>query len=281
METIKPSDILSLPPLPISVMKLTEMIADSVVGVKEYKKIIEMDPVLTASVLRWANSSWSQSQTTITTVEKAATRLGADNILQLALGVHMMATMRKVLGKVDISENVLWRHSMSTALAARIIVDKLKWELPSGAYSAAVIHDIGKILIARHLTYDETNELINQTAQEQGCTYVEAEEKVMRTNHVTLGIDIATHWRLPDELVETVANHHRLSPEGKPILKTVQLANALVAKLGMSAGTTVRDQEAQELFVTALAIDEPLLIATQDEIKNTFQNAVSETGLMP
>ncbi len=279
MEPIKPSDILSLPPLPISVVQLSKMVADPTVDIKAYKKVIEMDPVLTASVLRWANSSWSQSQVAITTVEQAATRLGADNILQLALGVHMMATMRKLLGKIDLSENQLWRHSMVTALATRVITSYLKWDIPGGAFSAAVIHDIGKILIARHLTFDETNNLIDKTAQEEGYTYLEAEEKVMRTNHVKLGIDIAMHWKLPDDLVETIAHHHEFTEKNTPILKTVQLANALVTRIGLSAGTTQKDQQEQERFINLLNINPLLQTTLREEIQSTFQKAVEENGL--
>lgn len=254
MESIKPEDILSLPPLPISVMKLSKMVTDPSIGLNEYAKIIELDPILTGSVLRWANSTWGATSVKITSINQAVTRLGTDNILQLALGVHMMATMRKILGKTDISENEIWRHSLATAITTKIIRDDLEIDIPTGAFSAAIIHDIGKILIARHLTYDQTQDLIVQATRDNDLTYLEAESEVMKTNHVILGIDIAEHWKLPEELIQVIAYHHDLENSSSMLLTAVQIANGLTKIADISAGTSNKDIDKQMQVINELGL---------------------------
>lgn len=276
MHPIKPDEILSLPPLPISIVRLSKAVSDPAIELGEYKTIIETDPVLTGSVLRWANSSWSNVRTPITTIDQAVTRLGTDNILQLALGVHMMSTMRKLLGKEDISENEIWRHSLGVALTTKILPEYLPWPVPASTFSAAIVHDVGKIIIARHLTYDGTKKMLDNTIGKSNINYIDAETELLKTNHVILGVEVAQHWKLPESLIDTIAHHHGSFINEPAILSAVQLANAITNKVELSAGISAKDLAEHSAIIEQAGIGDLQMKEIEDKLQEAFQKSIGD-----
>jgi len=80
--TIKPSEINSLVPMSVSVVRLASMAVDSDADIDGITQVIEYDQALTANLLRMANSVWGRSMTPILTVRDVVVRLGPSHILQ-------------------------------------------------------------------------------------------------------------------------------------------------------------------------------------------------------
>lgn len=221
-----PEDIENLLPMPVSSVRLAEMVADPKSTIKEFSRVIELDQALTANVLRWANSAYSQPETPVTTVRRAVVRIGTANVLKLAVGQHLLASFLPSNAGKDLAENELWRHGVAAALVAEGLEAFHPKAVPGLSFTAALMHDVGKLLLGRRLGYSALQDILRSIMQEKNITYVEAERDFMQTDHAEVGAAMARHWQFPDELVAAIGNHHTSEAKSDPLLDVVMLANA-------------------------------------------------------
>jgi len=271
---IKPSEIKNIAPLPLSVVRLAELVSNPDSSTNDFVLVIKYDPALTANVLRWANSAWSQSQTPIAEVRSAIVRLGTENILKLAIGYHLMSPMKKANSGYQLSENELWRHSVTAALAAENLKKLTTLSFPTSTFTAALMHDLGKVVLGRHLGMETLKEAILKR-MEEGLTYIEAEREITGTDHAEVGAAIAREWKIPDPLVKAIADHHDPDRNPDPILDVVHISNAIAKLIGQGVGIeqmnmAVSTQSAERLGLDAEKIQK-LCVIVNEELQKTVR----------
>lgn len=105
-------------------------------------------------------------------------------------------------------------------------------------YTAALVHDIGKLIMGEYV--EESSEKIFPLVSEQGYSFLEAEEKVIGINHAELGGRIADYWNFPPEIRNAIAYHHRpdlLEQEGEDHMPSlVYLADQFCLMMGIDGG---------------------------------------------
>src|SRR5215470_5644429 len=102
--------------MPASIARLAGMVASPSPDLAEIVEIVTYDPVLTATLLRAANSSWSASRREITTVRDAVVRLGSGPVLSLALSVSVKNRMNHAIPEYGMGARDLWAHSVAASL---------------------------------------------------------------------------------------------------------------------------------------------------------------------
>ncbi len=229
--TFELTEIENLMPMPISSVRLAEIVAEPDSTVLEFTRVIELDQALTVNVLHWANSPYSAPQTRINTVRDAVVRLGTANILKLAVGQHLLAAFSPSLSKTDFGENELWRHSVASGLAAESLHQAAKVQIPGLAFTAALIHDVGKLIISRRLGYDTFQEIIRGISEEKKMDVLAAEREVLQTDHAEIGGAMARHWKFSGELIAAIEKHHCLDVEQGVLLDTVIVSDVLAHNL--------------------------------------------------
>ena len=140
-----------LEPIPMSGTKLANLIADPDSTLESLIEVVSLDQALTGRALRAANSAASAARSTITTVKDAVVRLGRSTMLTLGFGAKVRQQLQQALPEFGMAENMLWRHSVAAALAAESIGSMCKVQIPPESYAAALLHDIGKLVLARFL----------------------------------------------------------------------------------------------------------------------------------
>lgn len=224
---IKKAD--ELQPLPGSIVKLVALLSNSESNVAEITEVIRFDPALTVKLLRMANSAFSGSATTITTVQEAVSRLGLKRVLSLAVASHTRPLMRPQVKAYGYKEGELWRHSVISMLVAEVAPRFCRVPVPPAASTAALLHDIGKLVMARVLDPDVLN-LLGQAQSDGGLTQMEAETQILHVHHGELGGLIARHWNLPDSIIKGITFHHNPELGFDVVCDAVHLADA-AAKL--------------------------------------------------
>lgn len=258
-QNIDPTTMVSFPPLPASVIHLTDLISHGSQNFEEITHVIELDPILTASVLRWSNSSWSSAQVEINNIWDAVVRLGAENVLKLAVGHHMMANMRKLCGKSDLSEDRLWKHSVSTGLAIDSIRTVSRVPIPHIAFTAAIMHDMGKVIIARQLGYQETNSAVSDYIEKYRTDEQTAEKEVTGMDHVAMGSVIAEQWNLPTSVCRVIADHHCPDENPDRLVDVIALANTVSQSIGFTSYSQNGSQPVSEQVLERLEMDRSML----------------------
>ena len=142
-----------IPPLPASAARLASLVLDEREDrdLDEIVEAVTYDPVLTGKVLRWANSVVSGSAEQILTVKEALIRMGTGPLLQVVIASNVKPQMAKALPEYGLSEEELWHHSVASALAVNAFQRTLTINIPKEAFVAALLHDIGILILSRYL----------------------------------------------------------------------------------------------------------------------------------
>jgi HD-like signal output (HDOD) protein len=220
-----------LEPLPASVTRLAAVVSgDRVAELAEITEIVQYDQALTAALLRAANSSWSASRTEITNVRDAIVRVGSSAVFSIALGVNVKTRMAVAIPEYGLSEGELWNHSVAASLAAELLVRAVPSTLPPETITAALLHDVGKLVMARFLGTELLAEV--RAHEADGSTRLAAESAVLGVDHAELGGLITQIWGLPDRLVKGITYHHEPALGGDGVCSGVLLADVAAKVIG-------------------------------------------------
>ncbi len=162
-------------------------------------------------------------------------RLGTVALLDLILEGYLNR-LRTATPVYDLSEHDLWLHSAAAQLAVRaLMAERPRARIPPIAETAALLHDIGKLIVSRHLKAD-VRDLVAH-AKTRGITFVEAEREVLGVDHTEVGAAMAEAWKFPPEIVEAIRRHHStpFTPP-TPVLDAVALANVVAKTIETGLG---------------------------------------------
>jgi putative nucleotidyltransferase with HDIG domain len=221
-----------LEPLPATTVRLSALVADPDGRIEDIVALIQIDAVLAAKVLRLANSAASGSSRTIGTVREAVVRVGGGTALSLAVAGKARTTLRRDLPQFGIDGATQWKHSVAAALAADVLRGVSRLRVPPEAFTAALLHDIGKLVMASFLEADAIDWL--ERARQSGLSALKAEAEVLGVNHAELGGLVAQHWGLPESIVRGVTFHHSPDDGNDPICDVVCVANQLARESGVA-----------------------------------------------
>ncbi len=199
---------LELAPLPATVQRLSELMHDKEIDLRRIAQIVALDEALTGRILRTANSALYATKLPCKTVRAAVVRLGSGVTLSYALGGGVRNSLSRAIPEYGLEEGALWRHSVAAAFAAELIRQAVrKVHVPEEAYAAALLHDIGKLVLARFLPRDLREPLAR--ARGRAIPLIEAETLVLGVHHGELGEVIARKWRLPPTITLPIRHYHK------------------------------------------------------------------------
>jgi len=261
------TEIESLAPMPGSVAALAKIQYQPGIWLKEVASIVENDPAITANLLRMANSAWSHTMSPIATVSDAVVRLGMTQVFNMALIMSLSAPLKQPCLGYELSENELARHSIASYLAAGSLGRFATQSIPEEAATAALLHDIGKLLLNRYVNH-EVMVRIRLAVQEGKRSVTEAEQQYLGTDHAEVGSAIARHWKFPEPMQEAIRRHHDFNPPFTPILDAVQTAHAIAGRVSIPKDNDRRPAQPEVVQLRRLGLqssDEALICVLVEE----------------
>lgn len=240
------STLPSVPSLYTEVMDEIESEDGTAAGVGQ---IVACDPGMTAKILQLTNSAAFGLGREISSPLQAASLLGMDVIksLVLSLGVFRQYDDTESTG---FSIDRLFQHSTRVASLARRIAlqQECRLEVVAEAFTAAMLHDIGKLVLATGLPqkYQE----IQQLAKSEGISACSAEQQVMGVDHAVVGSYLLSLWGLPQPLVESIAFHHQ--PNRNEELEFSSVTAAAVANFLVHESEGVPDPDLEDCVMEHL-----------------------------
>ncbi len=224
------SSVDALEPLPLTVIRLTEVISDGEHDISEIVEIVSLDQALTAALLRRANSAMAGGRTPVATVREAVVRLGSGPLLSMAFAATVGNRMNAALPAYGMVEGQLWQHSVAASVTADVVRTMANSYVPAEASTAALLHDIGKVVICNHFG-PQTVRMLEKAAETDHVSALEVERSVFGADHAQIGGLVAGRWNLPETIVEAITYHHDLTTDQTPIGAAVALAHALLPQV--------------------------------------------------
>ncbi|MCC6233723.1 MAG: HDOD domain-containing protein [Verrucomicrobiales bacterium] len=225
----------NLPPAPRVLTELLTLLGRDDVDSEKIVSIIALDPGLTASVLQLANSALLAAARPAEELSEAVARLGFNQVFQLVAALVGGSGMAPPQPGYGIDSGELWRHSVTVAVAAQLVAEEVG-DAPAIVYTAALLHDIGKIVLSETLVQSYAA-LVADTEQQQ-LPLIEAERRVLGTDHAEIGGRLLTRWKMPAGVVAAVTYHHAPQEAGTHarLAAHVYVGNMLAHMMGYGCG---------------------------------------------
>lgn len=216
----------NLPTIPAILRKILGIIEDPKVSLQKISEFVSSDPTLTARILKMVNSPVYGFPGRISSVNHAMVILGLNAVKGLLIGVSVFEVMKKnMVG--------LWEHSLSSAIYARVIANRKEIPSPEEISVAALLHDIGKVILL--IAFKEDYFKILDMIKTREVYLFELEREYFGITHAEVGGIVGKKWNFPAKLVEPIMNHHRpqLSKNFEIETAIVHLSNILALARGV------------------------------------------------
>ena len=202
--------IKQLPPLPESAMQIEAVYQNPDSSFNDMVKILEKDPLLTADILKAANSPLYGFSREINAISQAVGLFGMGTVRGFALASIVKKSFSLDLSPYGINTDMFSalskkQHALVTAWCIR------KENRLLGVLSpAAFLVEIGKVLIAQQIIADSKQEEFSDALAELGDVEA-AERKVVGTDTPEVSATIFKQWKFEEGLVDVLG--HCMEPE--------------------------------------------------------------------
>lgn len=278
-------NISEIVPIPSTVtLILAQTVRDEMANSKLIN-LIDADAVLTALILRAANSAFYGIRSGVATIAHAVTLLGYTEISRLVLTYELRQRVFTLNAQQRDFLNRLWLHSLCTGTTARIIAKYLRHPTIGEEFTAGLLHDMGKIVLAQHfsLSLIKMREMIDELYMSD----VEAELQLFAMGHNEIGERLGKNWSLPPVITDTMRYHHDPAHEGphRTVTAIVRTADLLAEQWNL--GITERSTPApvwEDPCWSVLSEEFPALTtepfeAFEENIRMEFENNLAFSEL--
>lgn len=224
-----------LPPMPQTVLKAREIMADANSSFEELAGVLQMDQAIAAKVIRIANSAYYGLRGKVSSMQHAAVLLGLKTLEELITVAGTGGLLGKELEGYEQNTGDLWQHSLGVAFGSKVIATMKFPALAEDAFTAGLLHDTGKLALDPYIL--ERKDLFRQVLS-NGCkSFLHAEKQILGFDHSEIASEICRKWNIPQQLTTAIRYHHTPSLSQDSILTyIVHTADVIAIMSGIGTG---------------------------------------------
>ncbi len=197
--------ILNMPVISTATLKIIDIANNMKSTPRDLIQVIRVDPVLTGKLLKVVNSSYMGLPQEVTELNRVLVLLGLNTIKNVCLSTAIVDATRSTKPQAAFNLDDLWMHMLSVGVTAKLLAKAAghpKKELEE-FFVAGLLHDIGDMVLMRDLP-EIFQELINQ-AEAENRAVADISTEMLGLNGHDIGVMIAEHWQLPEQLKRVIA----------------------------------------------------------------------------
>jgi putative nucleotidyltransferase with HDIG domain len=225
-----------LPPFPAVIHRALEVMNNPLSTLQDIVEVIQYDQSITTNVLKVVNSSYFGLRRPVGSLQDAVLYLGLNPLLEILFGASGGSVLTQAVDGYDLEAGALWKHSVSSALLSQIISRRLNREPNPLEFTAALIHDIGKVIMSSFVGGQVQR--IREKVEREGLTFLEAEKEILGIDHAELSARIIEEWRFPEKIVTVIRYHHTPLSAGseKDTVFLIYLSDLVAIMTGIGGG---------------------------------------------
>jgi putative nucleotidyltransferase with HDIG domain len=197
--------LLPIPQVALKIMQLAD--AQQEVDLRILTGEIRKDQVLSARTLQLANSVMFASRNRIDSLEHALMYLGVNLLMRYVVTAAVDGFFDQPSRGYSLCKGGLFHHAVGTAVVAEKLAHLTGRANPALAYTAGLLHDIGKVALDQLLSR-AAPQFYRRLSEDQALDFTQAEREVFGLDHAEIGLRLAQRWSLPDSLAESIRHHH-------------------------------------------------------------------------
>lgn len=218
-------DLLTLPSLPDIAVRVGRAVLDEKSNSRRVASVVQTDPVISAKLVRAANSAFFGGGRRVESLVAAITQLGFQLTHKLVLSFALREIFSAPSRAAQERMRELWRHSTQVSALCQTIASSDRRFDPQQALLAGLVHDIGGVAVVNHLAH---------RAPQLDAAIADCIVGQLRG---TIGGAILRKWRFPEELVvcATEGEHWLRDPGPEPDYCDVVVVAQLLGLLGSAS----------------------------------------------
>lgn len=246
--------IKQLPPLPETAIQIEAVYQNVNATFEDMVKILQKDPLLTADILKSANSPLYGFSREITSISQAVSLFGMGTIRGFALASIISKSFPLDLSPYGISPT---QYSNKAKLQNALVTSWYVRKNPKilGVLSAAAfLVDIGKVLIAQVLKEERHADAFLQ-ALKGGANMSETELTFVGATSAQTSAQIFDHWRFEEEMILSI--RHCETPLDAPDAVRLAAQSLQIVRTAVTLEGTLTPQsvDAAKALVHEYALD--------------------------
>ena len=215
------SEVGELPAMPDVVSEVLRATDDPSTVIEDVCEILQRDPVLAARILRISNSPYYGMRQHVGTLKLALVILGIREVRNTVLGVSVIDSLGNEQTDAILSK-AFWDHAVIVAGLARKIGALLEISARDEAFVSGLLHDVGKMVLARQLTKQYSKVYRDSGGSE--LELCEAEQAAFGFTHAEAAACLTMRWNLPQTLTDAICMHHYTEEQALHRARDPQLA---------------------------------------------------------
>jgi HD-like signal output (HDOD) protein len=190
-----------LPTIPRVVQQVIAALRDPDVDARKLGELLAQDPILSAKVLRLANSSFFGGQRSMASIDAAVALIGTQALGRLVLAGGVSSSFGAVPG-IDLP--TFWRDSLVAATAAHKLASRLGAE-GEEAYVCGLLHGTGHLILCK--TYPDIADFVfTGYAVARGAELAAIESENFGIDHAKVGALWVETIGFPQAVADTIRN---------------------------------------------------------------------------
>ncbi len=188
-----------LPTIPRVVQRLIAALRDPDIDTRKIGEALSQDPVLSAKVLRLANSAFFGGQRSMSSIDAAVAMIGTQALNRLIVACGVSSSFKEIPG-IDLP--TFWRDALIAATAANKLAPRIEAD-PEGAYTCGLMHATGHLILCQ--TYpDIANAMFTGFAVVRGAELADIEMGAFGIDHPTVGALWIETLGFPQPVADTI-----------------------------------------------------------------------------
>lgn len=218
----------SLATIPAILKKIMDLTSSEKTDISDLEKVIKHDKAITARIIGISNSGYYGFSGKVKSISQAILILGFEMVKNLAISTSMF---QNVSPEKRVRLQSMWQHSFEVAMAAGIIATKSGAAPKEAAFTAGLLHDIGRAVLFQIFDEKYFEEALPDNL-------LKREDEAFGATHMEVGYWFARKCGVPEECVRAIKYHHTPEmcvdiPVNSPqynLIVITYIANLMVSK---------------------------------------------------
>lgn len=199
--------VADLQPIPQIIFSILKMIHVDTYTYEDMAAEVKKDQVLSAKTLKVSNSALFSLRKQIDSIDDAIAILGQDLFSKLVISFAVKNYFDRASSGYSLSKGGLYHHALGTAIIAEKVASMNRRVPPTVAYTAGLLHDIGKVALDQFVM--ASSPLFYRMLMAQKKNIIDAENEILGVNHADIGEHLAEEWDFPESIIQVIRTHHR------------------------------------------------------------------------
>jgi len=254
-----------LPTIPVVAQEILKLVHDERTSVDRLENIIENDPPIAAKIISVSNSAFFGYKTPTRSIKNAITRIGFNNVRDIAFGVSLMTVFEKKGESGAFDYQRIFNHSVMVGAVAQLISKDLKMRFTEEMFMNGILHDLGYLALNKY--FSDVYMKVLDIFREKG-SLLDAEKEVFKFTHADIGGWLAEKWSLPEGILDTILYHHTpsLAKKHARTASVVHIADYIVSRGSFSVMTGNPDYPLEPSVLEVLEISDDYLVQVEEKI---------------